>query len=299
MSILLQGILLGSLYALASQGLSIVFGVLKLVNLAHGAILVSGAILTSMFLSQHGGNSFLVIVLVALAIALIAYFVQAYLLSPIMKRRSEATIPATFAIAIAIQSLLLYSFGSDPRVINTFFSTSNLVIFGYSLRVSLIVSLMLAIFFTVAISLMLNRTKFGAEVQAAASDPIAAGLNGINVRHTYGLVFAGAAAISAIAGSIIDITFAIDPTSGLGWLVRSFTVVVLGGLGSIYGTLVGGILLGVTEAFGASIVGPQYRDLVVFGIFVLVLVIKPEGLASVFQNIKVLSVFRKSATDEK
>jgi branched-chain amino acid transport system permease protein len=299
MSILLQGILLGSLYALASQGLSIVFGVLKLVNLAHGAILVAGAILTSMFLSQHGGNPFVVIVLVSLAIAVIAYFVQAYLLSPIMKRLSEATIPATFAIAIAIQSLLLYGFGSDPRIINTFFSTSNIVIFGNSLRVSLLVSLALAIFITIAISLTLNRTRFGAEVQAAAADPVAAGLNGINVRHTYGLVFAGAAAISAIAGSIIDITFAIDPTSGLGWMVRSFTVVVLGGLGSIYGTLIGGILLGVIEAFGASIVGPQYRDLVVFGIFVLVLVIRPEGLASLFANIKVPERFRKSVKNEK
>jgi branched-chain amino acid transport system permease protein len=85
----------------------------------------------------------------------------------------------------------------------------------------------------------------------------------------------------------------------LGWLVRSFTVVVLGGLGSIYGTLIGGILLGVTEAFGASIVGPQYRDLVVFGIFVLVLVIKPEGLSSVFHNLKIPAVLRKSASNEE
>jgi branched-chain amino acid transport system permease protein len=293
MSILLQGILLGSLYALASQGLSIVFGVLKLVNLAHGAILVAGAILTSMYLSQHGGNSFVVIVLISLAIGIVAYVVQAYLLGPIMNRRAEATIPATFAIAIAIQSLLLYSFGSDPRVINTYFSTSNIKFLGQSIRISLVVSLVLAVLFTIAISLLLNRTRFGAEVQAAAADPVAAGLNGINVRHTYALVFAGAAIITSIAGAIIDITFAIDPTSGLGWLVRSFTVVVLGGLGSIYGTLIGGIFLGIVEAWGAKIFGPQYRDLVVFGLFVLVLVLRPEGLASLVGEIKNSSWLRK------
>lgn len=293
MSILIQGILLGGLYCLASLGLSLVFGVLRLVNLAHGSFLVTGALLTSVALERIGGNPLLDALGVSLIIGFLAFVLQWLVITPIMRKKNEASISATFAIGIAIQSLLLLFLGSDPRVINASFSTSNFTFLGTSIRVSLLVSLILAIVFTIGISRILAKTRFGAEVQASSVDPFAAELIGINVNRRYATIFAMAAFVTSFAGAVIGITFAVDPTSGLGWLVRAFTVVVLGGLGSIYGTFVGGLVVGIVEAFGANVFGPQYRDVIVFGLFVIVLLVRPQGLTTLGKSFPLKSLYSK------
>jgi branched-chain amino acid transport system permease protein len=130
----------------------------------------------------------------------------------------------------------------------------------------------------IALNLIIKRTQFGRQVQAAAFDPQAAGIVGVNVKHTYATVLSISAATAALGGVLIALSFAIAPQSGTGWLLRAFTVIVIGGLGSLSGTLYGGFVVGIVETLGAVIVGPQYRELVVFGTLVLILILRPNGL---------------------
>lgn len=282
MDLILQGILLGGLYCAASLGLSLVFGVLGLVNLAHGQILVLGALLTSIFVTSRSGDPLLWGLAVACVLGLVAYPLQRGLLTPVMRRSSDATVPVTFAIGIAISSILLLTIGSDPCVISASYATASFEFAGAIVRVSLVISLAIAIVMTLALQLLLTRTRFGAEVRAAAADPDAAEIIGINVASRYAWTFSIAVASAAIGGTLIGLSFAVEPVSGLGWLVRAFTVVVLGGLGSIPGTLVGALIVGIVEVVGSHYFGAQYRDVIVFGLLVAVLLIRPQGIASLW-----------------
>jgi branched-chain amino acid transport system permease protein len=280
MDIVIQGLLLGGLYCAASLGLSLVFGVLGLVNLAHGQLLVLGALLTSVVVGRMSGDPLVWGAVVALVVAAFAYPVQRILLTPVLRRGPEATVPVTFGIGIMLSSILLLTLGSDPRVISSSYATSSIEVLGSTVRISLLVALAFAIVMTVGLHLLLTRTRFGGEVSAAAADPQAAEVVGIDVASRYAATFAIAAFTASLGGTLVGISFAVEPVSGLGWLVRAFTVVVLGGLGSIPGTFVGAMVVGLAEVAGAQFLGAEYRDVVVFGLLVVVLLIRPQGLAS-------------------
>lgn len=277
--VIIQGILLGGLYSTAALGLSLVFGVMKLINLAHGQFLVLGAYLTSLLVAVIGGDPLLVAVPVAIAMAALAYPLQRYIFTPVMSSGEEAPITATFGIGIAIQTLLLIFFSSNPRSINADYATAQIEVFGlFKVRVMLLIATLIGAATVAVLTFVIKRTQFGRQIQAASFDPAAAGLVGINVKHTYASVMAISAASASIGGVMIAMSFAIAPPEGTSWLLRAFTVIVIGGLGSLTGTLYGGFLVGLVETLGASLIGPQYRDLVVFGVLVLILIIRPNGL---------------------
>lgn len=278
METLIQGILLGGLYASAALGLSLVFGTMKLVNLAHGQFLVAGAYLTSIVVAAIGGDPLLLAIPVAVVIGLLAYPLQRYVLTPVMAQGEESPITATFGIGIAIETVILLIFSANPRSINAPYATAQIEIAGIGIRVSLLIATAIGIVIVVALVLLLKRTQFGRQVRAASIDAEAAGLVGIDVKKTYARVMAISAATAAIGGVLIALSFSIAPASGTGWLLRAFTVIVIGGLGSLPGTIYGGIIVGVVETLGAVVVGPQYRDLIVFGFLVLILIVRPNGL---------------------
>jgi branched-chain amino acid transport system permease protein len=283
MDLVISGILLGGLYGLASLGLALMFGVLKLVNLAHGHFLVLGALLGSILVSAWAEDAIFVGVVLALMMAVFGYVLQRFLLDRVLRRSQEATIPVTFALGVVITSGLLLTIGSDPRVVNASYSTASTNLLGYPVRVSLLLAFGVAVVASIGLYLLIERTQFGSQVRAAAHDPHSAEMVGINVAHRFAMVSAIAIGITSLAGTMIGLSFSVDPVSGPGWLVRAFTVVVLGGIGSIPGTFFGALILGLAEVFGATVFGPQYRDLVVFGLLVIVLIIKPQGLASLFR----------------
>ena len=284
--ILIQGVLLGGLYSTAALGLSLVFGVMRMINLAHGQFLVLGAYLTSIIIGAVGGDPLLVAVPAALILGLLAYPLQRYVFTPVMATGEEAPITATFGVGIAIQTLLLINFSSNPRSLEAPYATSQLDIFGIHIRVALLIATLTGVVLVVALNLIIKRTQFGRQVQAAAFDPAAAGIVGVNVKHTYATVLSISAATAAIGGVLISLSFAIAPQSGTGWLLRAFTVIVIGGLGSLTGTLYGGFIVGFVETVGAMLVGPQYRELVVFGTLVLILILRPNGLFTKRTNSK-------------
>lgn len=151
-------------------------------------------------------------------------------------------------------------------------------ILGDEVRTVYVIAFVVGLLLVAGMYLALNRLLFGKALRASAEDPLAAASVGINVQHVYAVTFGLAAAVSAIGGTLIGLYFGFTPTTGIAWLVRGFTVVVLGGLGSLWGSLVGGILIGVLEEVFAGQVGPQYRDLIVFSFLVLILVIRPQGI---------------------
>lgn len=277
--VIVQGILLGGLYATAALGLSLVFGVMRLINLAHGQFLVLGAYLTSLLVLLVGGDPLLMAIPIALLMAGIAYPLQRYVFSPVMSSGEEAPITATFGVGIAVETLLLIFFSSNPRSLDAPYATAQLNVFGlFNVRVTLLIATLIGVATVLVLTYVIKKTQFGRQVQAASFDPAAAGLVGINVKHTYASVMAISAASASIGGVLIALSFAIAPPEGTGWLLRAFTVIVIGGLGSLSGTLYGGFIVGLVETLGAEFIGPQYRDLVVFGALVLILVIKPTGL---------------------
>jgi branched-chain amino acid transport system permease protein len=255
-----------------------VFGTMRLVNLAHGQFLVVGAYLTSILVSAIGGDPLLLSIPVAILVGVLAYPLQRYILTPVMGRGEEAPITATFGIGVAIQTLLLLIFTANPRSINSGYATSQLSIGGFGIRVSLLIAIIIGIAIVVALTFVLQKTQFGRQIRAASIDSEAAGLVGIDVKKTYARVMAISAATAAVGGVLIALSFSIAPASGTGWLLRAFTVIVIGGLGSLPGTLLGGVMVGLVETFGAQIFGPQYRDLIVFGVLVIILIVRPNGL---------------------
>lgn len=280
MDVLINGLLTGGLYAATAVGLSLVFGTMRLVNLAHGDLIVVGAYVAALFIAGSGADPLLMGIPAALLIGALAFPLQRYVFTPIMSRSLEAPVTATFGVSIFIMSALVLAFGASPLSLSAPYSTAQFEVFGIGIRVSLLMATVIAVLLVVVLHLLLTRTRFGRQVQAASIDAEAASLVGISVPRTHAWVFAIAAATAAIAGILIAVSFSVSPSAGTGWLLRAFTVVVIGGLGSLWGVLAGAAIVGLVETVGGVLVGAQYRDVIVFGVLVLVLLIRPQGLFS-------------------
>jgi branched-chain amino acid transport system permease protein len=278
MTHLITALCLGGLYATVALGLTLVFGVMRLVNLAHGELLIGGGYL-SLFASQHLGMDPLVsLVVVVPTLMLIAYPTQRILLNPLVAHGQEPPLVATFGLSIVAQTLFLMAWSGDDRSLSAGYGVAGVDVLGTRVRSIMVIALGIGIVLVGLTHLLLTRTRFGVALRAASEDPEAATSMGINVNHVYAATFAIGAGLAAFGGVLIGVAFSLTPTAGLTWLLRAFTVIVLGGMGSIVGTLAGGIGIALAEEYGALAFGPQYRDLIVFSLLVIVLVIRPQGL---------------------
>ena len=278
MEVIVNGLLTGGLYAATALGLSVVFGTLRMVNLAHGELLMVGAYLTSVLVVALGGDPLLLAIPAALILGLLAYPLQRFVLTPVMVRNADAPVTATFGVSIALQSILLLVFTSNPRSLNAPYATAQLEVLGVGVRVSLLIATAIALAMVFGVHLLLTQTRFGSRVRAAANDADAAGLVGIDVKHTFAMVLGLAAAVAAMGGALLALSYSASPSGGMTWLVTAFTVVVIGGLGSVRGTLVGALLVGLVQTLASRFIGAQYSDVVVFGLLIAILLIRPEGL---------------------
>ncbi len=275
---LIDGLFLGGLYASTALGLTLVFGVMRLVNLAHGELLIGGCYLASVLSSGLGLDPLVSLVVVVPVMFGLAYPIQRFVLGPLMRSGQEAPLVATFGVSLVAQTVFALVFGSNPKSLNAAYTLTGVNILGDEVRTVSVLAFVIGLLLVAGMSLALTRLPFGKALRAAAEDPIAAASVGIHVEHVYAVTFGLAAAISAVGGTLIGLSFGFTPTTGTSWLLRGFTVVVLGGLGSLWGSFVGGLLIGVLEEVVASQVGPQYRDLIVFSFLVLILVLRPQGI---------------------
>ena len=274
----MNGFILGGLYAITALGLSMVFGVMRLVNVVHGELLVLGAYLSLFISTGLGVDPFLATLMVAGALFGIGYLLQLWMFNPLMDRGMEPPLLSAFGLSIIAQSLFLVYWTTNTRTINTSYSQQGFRLGGMNVPVIYLIAFGMSLVLIGGIHLFMTRTYPGKAIRAATQDPETARVMGINVKWVYALTYAIGAATTALGGTLIGMTFSFVPASGLPWLLKGFVIVVLGGMGSVVGTLAGGILLGTAEGVGAAIVGTGYRDMIGLIIFLVVLVVRPTGL---------------------
>ncbi|MGH3349901.1 MAG: branched-chain amino acid ABC transporter permease [Nocardioides sp.] len=274
----LQGLLLGGQYALLACGLSLIFGVMRIVNLAHGVLAVASAYLALWLVDLTGIAPFLTVVIVIPVLAAVGYAIQRGLFNPALRHGELSPLLVSFGLAVIGANLLQELFTADTRKISIgALSTSSVELGGLRLGVFSLLTLVVAVGVIVGLQLYLSRTRIGRAMRAAKDDPEAATLMGIDERHMYALATAIAIGTVALAGVFLGMSTQFSPTYGDLVLIFAFEAVIIGGLGSLWGTLLGGLVLGVAQTVGAQI-DPAYGVLAGHLVFLVVLLFRPQGL---------------------
>lgn len=276
---IVQGILLGGIYALFATGLSLAFGVMRFVNLAHGDLAIAAAFMAFSLQRTYDMHP-----LVALALVLPGAFVAGYLLQRVVFDRVVGVDPAfqivaTFGLSIVVQNLLYEKYTADTRGLDA--KSLNASGFRINDKISIgwipLISLVAAVVVLSVLALFMRRTRTGRAFRATSDDSEAARLMGIDVRRVWAVAMALAVATVALAGVLFGIKSSFDPFVGPTRLIYAFEAVIIGGLGSLWGTLVGGIILGVAQGLGRQI-NPQWGELAGHAVFLGVLAVRPTGL---------------------
>lgn len=276
-STIAAGVLLGGMLALTALGLSIVLGVMRLVNLAHGEFLVVGAYAGLFFLRFTGIDPLLGLPVIALFLAVLAIPLYRLLLRPLADRGPEAQMMTMFAISIILQNVFVLAFSADTRTIARDYATLPLTLGPITVPLIYLIGFAISVGAVLIVHWLVSRTRFGRDLRASAADPEAAATIGVDVRTVRMLTFALGAACAGVGGTLIGAAFQFGPSSGAAYLLNSLAIVVLGGLGNVLGTLVGGIALGALQSLGGLALGDGYRDLVGMALFLLVLAFRPDG----------------------
>ena len=275
------GLLVGGVYVAVAIGFSLVWGILNIVNLAHGALVVVGAYLSWWLFARMGLDPFLSLPVVAALLFAFGYVLQRGLVNRVIRAPLFFTLLLTFGVNLVIVNVLLLLFRSDFRSVTPAYAGSGLGIAGVQVPAIRLAALGVAAVMAVAVAYLLARTRTGAAIQAVGADRDAARLVGVDVRHVYALTFGIGAACAGVAGGLIGTMQAITPTAGEPYTLQAFVVVVLGGLGRVSATVVGGLLFGLVETLGQTMVpglGAGWANAIAFAVLVLVLVVRPQGL---------------------
>lgn len=275
---IIQGILLGGLYALFAAGLSLVFGIMRLVNLAHGDLIVLAAFLILMLVSALGLNPFLAALLAMPLMFAIGWALQFFLLNRTLGTDILPPLLVTFGLSIVIQNGLLQGFAADSRRISVRGLESMSVALGpINVGVMPLLTLASAIAVIVGLNQLFYRTSLGRAFRATSDDPVTAGLMGIQPKRIFATATGIAMMVVTIAALYLGTRANFDPTIGPARLIYAFEAVIIGGLGSLWGTLFGGIVIGIAQTFGAAI-NPEWQILAGHLAFLVVLLVRPRGL---------------------
>ena len=276
---LVDGIVLGGVMSLAAAGFSLIFGVMNVVNLAHGAMIIIGAYLGHISLSFLKIDPLLAIPTVMALMFFLGYGIQRTIVHWAVKRATlVASLLVTFGLALVLRNLMDLIFSPDVRSVSPSYAFQHFGIGFLSIDVVRLVGLAASLCMLIFLSILLNKTHFGRQIRATAQQPLAAEVCGINVSHVYGLTFGLGAAFAGAAGIIVGIVMPFAPHSEGLWTLNAFVVVVLGGVGSPGGAMLGGLLLGLIKTFTAHFIGPAFTNAMMFLVLVLMLILRPQGL---------------------
>lgn len=279
LNVILQGVLIGGLYAMFAAGLSLIFGVMRLVNIAHGDLIVLAAYVALTVTEALGIGPLTSLILVVPAMALIGYALQRLLLNRTLGDDLLPPLLVTFGLSIIIQNGLLELFTADSQKLKA----GAVEIMTYQLTPGIWVGLLPLIQFVVAVAVIAGlqvlfyRTALGRAFRATSDDQSVAQLMGLDTRHVFAMAMALSLAVIAIAGVFLAVRSNFDPSIGPARLIFGFEAVIIGGLGSMWGTLAGGIILGVSQAIGAQI-DPGWQLLAGHIVFLAILAVRPQGL---------------------
>jgi branched-chain amino acid transport system permease protein len=274
----LNGILLGGLYACMAMGFSLIWGVMNFINLAHGGMILLGAYITFWLYTRFGLDPVLSIPFAAAALFGLGYLLQRYVMYRLVVRSLFLTLIFTFGLDMVLTNVNIALFSADVRSITTWYSGLALDIGEVRLPYTRILVFGLALVLTLALHHFLRRSRTGRAIRATAQDPKAAHVIGVDTGHTYAVTFALGSAMAGATGSLIAVVYAFSPVIGDPFTLKSFVIVILGGLGNVFGVVVAGTFLGVSENLVSAFGDPGYRDAISFGLLVLTLVARPTGL---------------------
>jgi len=276
---IIQGALVGGLYALFAAGLSLMFGVMRIINLAHGDFIVLSAYLAIVVMNGLGMNPLVALAIVAPFMFAVGYLLQRGLLNFTLGGDILRPLLVTFGLSVVIQNILLELFSADSRRLQLPWLEMTSVRIGDQLAIGLMPATVFVVAVVVigAIEILLHWTDLGRAFRATSDDTDTARLYGVSNRNIYAIATAIALAVVSIAGVLLGIRTIFDPTIGPARLLYAFEVVIIGGLGSLWGTLVGGVILGVAQAIGAAF-DPSWDTLAGHLVFLAVLLFRPRGL---------------------
>jgi branched-chain amino acid transport system permease protein len=275
---IMMGILLGGLYALIALGLSIVFGVMRLINLAHGDLVILGSYMAYALMSHLGLDPIVGLIIGIPVMGVLGFGIQKYLMGRAFGISAEAPLIIAFGISLVIQNANQIAWTPLSRGLNTSYSLMSFHIGQLQFPLSYLLDFIAGIMVMVTLREFLTRTYLGRAITAASQDKRAAQLMGINTNRIYGYAFAIAMVSAAVAGAFLGMTFPFTPTSGTSFLTIAFGTVIIGGLGSMLGTFIGGIILGIVQTVGGYFFGAATQMLIVYIIVLFILAIRPQGL---------------------
>ncbi|HZT25863.1 MAG TPA: branched-chain amino acid ABC transporter permease [Pseudolabrys sp.] len=273
----LNGLLTGAVYALVALGLTLIYGVLHIINFAHGALLTA-AMFAAFFAYQAGIDPYVAIFLLAPAFFAVGYALQRFIIGPASHGDDRNMLLVTLGIAVVIENALLYAFRADTRTIDVPYAFQS-VDFGFTfLAVPRLVGFAAVFLVALALWLMMGFTDMGRAIRAVAKEKLGAELAGIDVAHVYAVTFGLGTACVSIAACLLIPSYYVNPSAGNAFVLVAFTIVVLGGMGSVPGALIGGLVIGVVESVSSLFLGDSLGQVGIFIIFIVVLLVRPSGL---------------------
>ena len=281
LQLIVNGLLLGGIYALISIGLTLIFGVVRVINFAHGELLMLSMYATYFCFSFFGLNPYVSLLISVPLMFVAGMAIDQIIIRPLRNAPSYMQVFATVGLSIVLLNLALFLFSGDYQSINMPFAKETLAIGPLSMTYAKLIIFFAAILVSVALFLLLSYTDVGKQIRAIAQDKMAARLMGINLNRIYMLTFGIGTALVAIAGGLILPVYYVFPSVGVYFVLTAFVVVVLGGMGNMVGALLGGFIIGITDSLSGYYIDPSLKEVVYFLIFLVVLLIRPSGLMGI------------------
>lgn len=275
---LVNGLVVGIFYALSALGLTLIFGLMEVVNFAHGEFYMMGGILAYWLATVLGINFFVTILLVIMLMAAFGWVVDRLLIRPLRGQDILSTALVTIGLSIFLVNTFLVVAGTAPRKIAAPFSTKPIFLGPVVINEPRIFAACIAVASIVAVHLMIRHTRLGKAMRATFQNKEAAALVGIEVERIYGFTFALGTAMAAISGVLLGSIYVAQPTVGGIVSLKAFVVVILGGMGSFAGAILGGLMLGIAESLWGGFVSTGYQDAIGFAFVIIVLLLRPQGL---------------------
>jgi branched-chain amino acid transport system permease protein len=276
---ILNGILLGGLYAVIAIGMSTMFGIVRLVNLAHGDLMILASFLSLTVIAWSGVSPFLSLLVVIPVMYGVGFSIQDFLLNRVLGKEMEPPLLVAFGVSIIVQNLLLMVYTPDARSLKTTLAVKTIPLSKYvNIPVMYLFDFLIGLAVIAILYVFFQKTYMGRAIRAASDDEVAARLMGINTKNIYARAMGIAMMTAGVAGVLLGMTFTFYPHTGPQYLIIAFGVVVIGGLGSMKGTLVGGLILAISQLVGAQIFGPGFQLFCGYVVLLIVLAVRPQGI---------------------
>ncbi len=275
---LVNGILAGGILAVVALGFSLVWGIMNIINLAHGSFVMLGAYVTYVLFTNYHVDPFLSLPISFAVLYVFGYLVQRYVINFVVRAPVLTTFLLTFGLSLLLINAALLVFHGDSKAVTPSYSGANFAVGPVTVPWVKLWTLLVALAITGVMQLWLTRSKMGRAIRATSMDIGAAQLTGVRVAHVYAVVFALGAGLAGAAGTLVSLSYSLNPSMGDPFIVKAFVVCVLGGLGSVQGALVGGLVYGILEAFGSQYIGTGLQDAVALVVLLLVLIFRPTGI---------------------